>query len=89
MNSLLLFERAGLPVPRTFFCTTSERGLLDAFVDRPGGFPVITKIPGSSRGIEVIRADSRSSLYSTLDYLLATNIAPYLCAYVNNSTHGD
>ena len=49
MNSLLLFERAGLPVPRSFFCATAERGLLDSFVDRLGGFPVIIKMPEIGR----------------------------------------
>ena len=48
---------------------------------------MIIKIPGFSRGIGVIRVDSSSSLYSTVDYLLATSVAPYLCTYINNPIH--
>lgn len=86
-NPLLVFQRAGVPVPRWVHVTTGDRGLLRRYVERMGGFPVILKFPGFSRGLGVTRIDSLASLFSIVDYTLASGNHPVLCAYVHPATH--
>ena len=38
LNHTLMYERAGLPIPRTFYCSSANRKLLRSFVARLGGF---------------------------------------------------
>jgi hypothetical protein len=85
--STLLFQRAGLPVPRTFNVHTTSRPQLDRWVELLGGYPVVLKLMGYSRGLGVMRADSPASLYSVADFATAEGKSPYLCAYVENAVH--
>jgi glutathione synthase/RimK-type ligase-like ATP-grasp enzyme len=86
-NPLLVLQRAGIPVPRWVHVTNGDRGLLRRYVERMGGFPVILKFPGFSRGMGVTRIDSLASLFSVVDYALASGNLPALCAYVHPATH--
>jgi hypothetical protein len=83
----LHFERAGLPVPRTIYCATTNRALLRSFVDQLGGFPIVLKFTGGSRGVGVIQVDSQPALVSLVDYALSQGRNPLLCAYVDNAVH--
>ncbi|HEX8073088.1 MAG TPA: hypothetical protein VF546_24285 [Pyrinomonadaceae bacterium] len=87
VNPPLAFERAGLPVPRTFNCATTNRTLLRGFVARLGGFPVVLKMPGRERGVGVMRADSFPALFSLVDYVRALGGHALLCAYVPAAVH--
>jgi glutathione synthase/RimK-type ligase-like ATP-grasp enzyme len=82
-----LLSRLGVPMPRTIPCASPSRELLRTFVERLGGFPVVVKCPGSSRGIGTMRADSFPALFSIVDYALSMGSAPLLMAYVDNATH--
>ena len=86
-TSPLLFQRAGLPIPRTFYVPSGDRRLLDSYVERLGGFPVVVKLLGYSRGVGTMRADSVPSLYSVIDFALAEGKSPLLCAYVDGAVH--
>lgn len=87
INATLIHSRAGLPVPRFFFCNAAQRGQLLEQVEELGGFPVVLKVPGGSRGVGVMRADSAPSLVSLLDYTLSMNQTPLLMAYVPDAVH--
>ncbi len=86
-SPLLVFQRAGIPVPRWVHVTTPDRSLLRHYVERMGGFPVILKFSGFSRGMGVTRIDSLPSLFSVVDYVLASGGCPVLCSYVHPATH--
>ncbi len=86
-NPLLVFQRAGIPIPRWVHVTTRDRNLLRRYVERMGGFPVILKFSGFSRGMGVTRIDSMPSLFSIVDYTLSNGAYPLLCAYVHPATH--
>ncbi len=86
-SPLLVFQRAGIPVPRWVHVTTPDRRLLRHYVERMGGFPVILKFSGFSRGMGVTRVDSLPSLFSVVDYVLASGSCPVLCSYVHPATH--
>lgn len=83
----LRFERAGLPIPTTVYCSTTNRAVIDKHVARVGGFPLIVKILGHSRGVGVIRVDSLPALYSLLDYELSQGANPLLAQYIDEAAH--
>ena len=86
-SSPLLFQRAGLPIPRTVYVASTARDLLDKHVRRLGGYPVVVKTTGGEGGIGVLLAESRASLYALADHLLASGSNPLLCAYIPAAVH--
>lgn len=81
----LIFQRAGLPIPRTYPVHSTARHRLDQWVTQLGGYPVVIKLQGYSRGIGVMRADSPESLYSIVDFSTAEGKTPLLMAYVEDA----
>jgi hypothetical protein len=84
---LQAFARAGLSVPRHVHCHSSERALLKQWVERLGGLPVVVKFSGFSGGTGVLRADSLASLFSLVDFALATGRTPLLMSFVDQAEH--
>ena len=68
----MLHDKAGLPVPRTIYGISSDREFLKRYVDYLGGFPVVAKLEGGTRGVGAIKIDTWQGLISTMDYLLTT-----------------
>jgi len=68
----IIHDKAGIPGPKTVFHITADRHLLKQYVEYLGGFPLIIKCAGSSRGIGTIKIDSWQNLISTIDYLVNT-----------------
>lgn len=87
LNPSLHFQRAGLPIPRTIFCHTTDRAVLQRYAQRLGGFPLIFKVPGFSGGVGVVRVESLATLYALVDYSSAMNRMPLLMAYVPDAVH--
>jgi hypothetical protein len=69
----IIHEKAGIPSPKTVFHITNDRQLLKRYVNYLGGFPIVIKASGSTRGIGTIKIESWQSLISTIDYLLTTS----------------
>jgi hypothetical protein len=67
----ILHEKKGLTAPRTIFSLTADRTLLSRYVDYLGGFPLILKSVGGTRGIGTIKIESWHSLLSTADFLMS------------------
>jgi hypothetical protein len=86
-NQTLLFERAGLPIPRTRSLPPVSRDEIRDTIDRLGGLPVILKVGGYEGGVGVVLLDSWRSACSTLDYVWATGVVPLLSAYVPDAVH--
>ena len=85
--SLTLMERAGIPLPRTLPITTPDRSVLRALVDAVGGFPVVLKVLGWSRGVGTMRVGGYPELFSIVDYMLAQNSNPLMCQYIPDAMH--
>lgn len=83
----LIFQRHGLPIPRTIPVATGDRELLGHFVQEVGGLPLVLKILGGSGGVGTMRADSMPALYSLIDHLLNTGNVPLLTSYVPDAVH--
>ena len=86
-NPNIAFVRAGLPLPRYYHCTTFDPQLLSEQVKSLGGFPVVVKVSGYSRGIGVIKVDSIECLLSLLEYLLAQGVTPIMSAFIPKARH--
>lgn len=83
----LCFEHAGLPIPRTVYCSTTNRKRIEQYVAHVGGFPLIVKMLGHANGIGVMRVDSFPALYSLLDYELSQGANPLLAQYIADAAH--
>ncbi|GAA3979641.1 ATP-grasp domain-containing protein [Mucilaginibacter dorajii] len=68
----IIHTKAKLPQPKTIFHLTKNRVILKAYIDFLGGFPLIIKSPGGSRGIGTIKIETWQNLISTVDYLVTT-----------------
>jgi glutathione synthase/RimK-type ligase-like ATP-grasp enzyme len=67
---------------------STEQTLLDSFVERLGGFPVVLKVPGGEGGLGVMRVDGMVTLVSLVDYLVrAQGHVPLLSAYIPDAVH--
>ena len=87
VNHHVLLERAGIPLPRTLPITSTDRSLLRALVEAVGGFPVVLKVLGWSRGVGTMRVGGHAELFSVVDYMLAQGSSPLICRYVADATH--
>jgi hypothetical protein len=68
----IIHQKAGFQAPRTIYHLTADRSLLRKYVDYLGGFPLIIKLRGGTRGVGTIKIDSWENLISTADYLVTT-----------------
>lgn len=68
----MLHDKAGIAQPKTIYHLPADRALLKQYVDYVGGFPIVLKATGSTRGIGTIKIDSWQNLISTVDYLHTT-----------------
>ena len=86
-NHMLLFERSGLPHPRTIPIHSADHAALRRHVATLGGLPVVVKLPGGSRGIGTMRVESFAALFSLTDLLMAQGQTVSLAAYVPDAVH--
>ena len=68
----ILHDKAGLVAPKTIYSLSNDRSLLKRYVDYLGGFPIIIKKIGGSRGIGTIKVEGWHGLLSVADYLVTT-----------------
>ena len=72
----------GVPTPRTIFCSVKKRTRLMQYVASLGGFPIILKALGGTRGLGVIKLDSFAALFGMADYLLSQEKSFTLMEYI-------
>ncbi len=65
-----LLGKHDIPVPQTIFCASRKRDRLMEYAKRLGGFPLVLKALGGTRGMGVLKIDSFSALASMADFLL-------------------
>lgn len=82
----LVLERAGVAVPSTIYCATDDKGVLDGYVARLGGFPIVASLGGEG-GRGTLRLDSSAALYSTMDFCSDHGLVPALSAFVPDAMH--
>ncbi len=82
----LILERAGISVPPTVYAATSEKDVLDRYIDRLGGFPIVASLGGEG-GRGTLLLDSRAAFYSTLEFCADHGLVPALSALVPDAMH--
>ncbi|MGH9857288.1 MAG: ATP-grasp domain-containing protein [Acidobacteriota bacterium] len=82
LDYFLLYEKMGIPTPRTIPHLTAHRATLKEYVKLLGGFPIILKVLGRSKGKGVLKIDSYPALFSTLDYILTLGVPVIMREYV-------
>lgn len=87
INAHVLFAAAGIPMPRTIPVASADRYGLRELVDAVGGFPVILKVLGWSRGVGTVRVSGFAELFSVVDYMLAQGSSPMICQYIDQAIH--
>ncbi|MBI1319180.1 MAG: hypothetical protein GC168_09585 [Candidatus Hydrogenedens sp.] len=85
--ALTLFERAGVPTPRTVYCNTTNRARLRRYAEFVGGFPLLAKFPGASGGVNVVLIESIQGLNSFVDHTLYNGFVPLLSTYIPDAEH--
>lgn len=85
-DNFFMLEKNKIPSPKTIFCPTKDRHILQENVKKLGGFPLIIKVLGGTRGMGVMKIDSTSALYSMVDFLLAQNRLITLRQYIPVTT---
>ena len=68
LTTALLFEKFGIPTPRTAF-VSNEKNIDDAMKLIGNKFPVVLKTLTGTQGIGVVKVDSYESLVSTIQAL--------------------
>lgn len=84
---LVMFTRAGIPVPKWFWGATTDRARLRRYVDALGGLPIVMKFANTSGGVGVIRIDTLAGLFSTMDHVRSSGRMPVLMEYIADATH--
>lgn len=86
-NQPIRLQRAGVPIARSVYATSTSQAILDSQIEFLGGLPVVVKYHGHSGGVGVFRADSRPALYALVGYAVSQGIAPMVLSYVGDATH--
>ena len=81
-----LHHKANLPGPKTIFNITADRQLLKKYVDYLGGFPIILKSAGGSRGIGTLKIEGWQNLISTVDHLITTGVKFIMRQFIRAKT---
>ena len=78
----LIHSKQDLPAPKTVFHSTNEDGLLRAYTKFLGGFPLVLKTYGGTRGVGAIYISDHKNLKSIADLLVSRNEAFILREYI-------
>ena len=81
-NSALL--ASDVSMPKTIVEGTNDLNLLDRYVEFLGGFPVVLKVKGGSKGLGVIKVDTWMGLTSLADYLVFGEQSFVISQYIEN-----
>lgn len=74
IESTIVHAANDIPVAKSVFIVPKDdKPALKKYVEYLGGFPIIIKVAGGSKGVGVMKVDSFSSLSSVVDYLNESN----------------
>lgn len=82
IEQAIAFKKAGLQTPPTIFHSTNEKSLLLSYISKLGGFPIIVKISGGTKGIGTMITRDIASLQSIADYLISISVKFMLIKYI-------
>ncbi len=81
-------KKHGLPAIPTIPLIPKDRDEVEKFAEELGGFPIIVKAIGGSKGVGVMRVDSQKSLVSICDFLRGEDTSVIIRKYVEHEYYG-
>jgi biotin carboxylase len=82
IEQAIAFKKAGILTPPTVFHSTNEKNILLSYTSKIGGFPIIIKISGGTKGVGTIITHDFASLLSIADYLVSLSVKFMLIKYI-------
>jgi hypothetical protein len=82
IEQAIAFRKAGIASPPAIFHSTNNKKLLPSYVDLLGGYPVVVKVSGGTKGVGAILAPDAASLWSITDYLASFNARFMIMKYI-------
>lgn len=64
-----MLHKQGIATPKTIFCFSRRRKMITDYVAQLGGFPIVVKALGGTRGMGVMKVESFPVLLSIVDFL--------------------
>jgi glutathione synthase/RimK-type ligase-like ATP-grasp enzyme len=80
--------KAGVPVIPTYPFLPIDRDELAYSVEFVGGFPLIIKVMGKSKGVGVIKIDSVEGYKSVIDYLVSIDASVLIRKFIPHTHYG-
>jgi D-alanine-D-alanine ligase-like ATP-grasp enzyme len=87
VGSSLIHQKYNLPIIPTVQGITSDRLLLDKYLETLGGFPIVIKALGGQHGVGVMKIDSLDSYYSIVDFLYKNRISFVIRRFLDYKEH--
>lgn len=82
IEQAIAFKKIGLLTPPTIFHSTNKKDLLLSYISKLGGFPIIIKISGGTKGIGTMITRDIATLQSIADYLVSISVKFMLIKYI-------
>lgn len=79
----LVHDKLSLPTPKTIFKNVAKKESLKRSIDHLGGFPVVIKISGGTKGIGTVIVSDYPSFYSITDLLFSQKSSFILREYIH------
>lgn len=82
IEQAIAFRKVGILTPPAIFHATNEKSLLLSYISKLGGFPIIVKISGGTKGVGTMITHNIASLQSIADYLISIRVNFMLIKYI-------
>ncbi len=66
-----MLEKSGVLIPKSILCLNNDRSTITRSVKKLGGFPIIVKALGGTRGVGVMKIEAFSALFGIVDFLVS------------------
>ena len=78
----MVLSRAGVPSPKTSYTTIKEKSKMSHLVETLGGFPLVIKTFGGTKGVGTMIVKDFASLVSLVDFMNNSNTAYVIREYI-------
>lgn len=69
--SPFLLEQSGVLAPKSILSLSNDRAAMTRYVKQLGGFPIVVKALGGTRGVGVMKIEAFSALFGIVDFLVS------------------
>ena len=81
----IVHDQTDIPTPLTIFKCSRDKNQMKKYIDYLGGFPIVVKVSGGTKGVGTMKLNDFPSLFSVTDYLFECDTPFMLREYINPS----